>query len=142
MTTEQETPERRSAPTGPEDAAVSRDPGTPDTAPDDANDLQGFHFRRLLSKRSTWLWGGIPTVVLAIALAFGNLVWAPIILILGLLITLLVCWIKAVSRAEDAFFIAYAEEHGMTRIEKGQLPAATPLLRKGDEREAEEILSG
>jgi hypothetical protein len=132
----------RTRPTGPADAAVSHDPGTPDTAPDDADDLRGFHFSRLTHKRSTWLWGGIPTVVLAIALAFGNLVWVPIILILGLLITLLVCWIKAVSRAEDAFFIAYAEEHGMTRTEKGQLPGSTPLLRKGDERKAEEILSG
>src|SRR3954467_12177430 len=98
MTTEQETPERRSAPTGPEDAAVSRDPGTPDTAPDDANDLQGFHFRRLMSKRSTWLWAGIPTVLLAIGLAFGNLLWIPIILVLGLLTTTIVCWILANSR--------------------------------------------
>jgi hypothetical protein len=142
MTTEQETPERRSAPTGPQGAAVSRDPGTPDTAPDDANDLQGFHFRRLLSKRSTWLWGGIPTVVLAIALAFGNLLWAPIVLVLGLLITVIVCWIRANSQAEDDFFRAYAEEHGLSRTEGGSLPGSTPLLRKGDERKAEEILNG
>src|SRR3954449_2184885 len=142
MTTEQETPERRSAPTGPEDAAVSRDPGTPDTAPDDANDLQGFHFRRLLSKRSTWLWGGIPIVVLAIALAFGNLLWAPIVLVLGFLITVIVCWIRANSQAEDDFFRAYAEEHGLSRTERGSLPGSTPLLRKGDERKAEEILNG
>ena len=134
--------ERKTEPTGPADAAVSRDPGTPDTAPDDADDLRGFHFRRLIHRRSTWLWGGIPTVIVAIALAFGNVVWVPIILILGTLITLIVCWIKAVSRAEDAFFIAYAEECGMTRTEDGQLPGSTPLLRKGDERKAEEILSG
>ena len=142
MTTEQETPERRSAPTGPQDAAVSRDPGTPDTAPDDANDLRGFHFRRLMRKHSTWYWGGIPTVVLAIALAFGNLLWIPIILVLGFGITVIVCWIMAVSRAEDAFFIAYAQENGLTRTERGQRPGSTPLLRKGDERKAEEILSG
>lgn len=143
MTGEAEVAEaQRTEPTGPADAAVSRDPGTPDTAPDDADDLRGFHFRRLIHKRSTWLWGGIPTVVLAIALAFGNPVWIPIILIAGTLITLLVCWIKAVSRAEDAFFVAYAEEHGMTRTEDGQLPGSTPLLRKGDERKADEILSG
>jgi hypothetical protein len=134
--------ERRSEPTGPAGAAVSHDPGTPNTAPDDANDLRGFHFRRLLHSRSTWLWGGIPTLVLAIALAFGNLLWLPIILIAGTLITLLVCWIKAVSRAEDAFFIAYAEERGLTRMKDGQLPGSTPLLRRGDERKAEEILSG
>ena len=142
MAAEQETPERRSAPTGPEGAAVSRDPGTPDTAPDDANDLQGFHFRRLMRKRSTWLWAGIPTVVVAIALAFGNLLWVPIILVLGLLITTIVCWIVANSKAEDDFFKTYAEQRGLTRSDRGQLPGSTPLLRKGDERKAEEILSG
>ena len=142
MAAEQETPERRTAPTGPEGAAVSHDPGTPDTAPDDANDLQAFHFRRLMSRRSTWLWGGIPTVVLAIVLAFGNLLWVPIILVLGLLITVIVCWIKANSEAEEDFFKAYAEQRGLTRTERGQLPGSTPLLRKGDERKAEEILAG
>ena len=142
MAAEQETPERRTAPTGPEDAAVSRDPGTPDTAPDDANDLQGFHFRRLMRKRSTWLWAGIPTVVVAIALSFGNLLWVPIILVLGLLITAIVCWIVANSKAEDDFFKTYAEQRGLTRSDRGQLPGSTPLLRKGDERKAEEILSG
>lgn len=143
MTGEQETtPEQKTAPTGPQDAAVSRDPGTPDTAPDDASDLRGFHFRRLMRRRSTWLWGGIPTVVLAAALAFGNLLWAPIIIILGFLITVTVCWIKAVTRAEDAFFVAYAEERGLTRTELGNLPGSTPLLRKGDENKAEEILEG
>jgi hypothetical protein len=143
MTGEQATtPERRTAPTGPEDAAVSRDPGTPDKAPDDADDLRGFHFRRLIRKRSTLYWGGIPTVVLAIALAFGNLLWIPIILILGFLITVTVCWIKAVSGAESDFFTAYAEDRGLTRTEDGQLPGSTPLLRRGDERKAEEILVG
>lgn len=139
---EQTAPERRTAPTGPEDAAVSKDPGTPDTAPDDANDLQSFHFHRLLRKRSTLLWGGIPTVVVAAALAFGNPLWIPIILIAGTLITLLVCWIRANSQAEDDFFKAYAEERGMTRTEIGSLPGSTPLLRKGDENQAEEILEG
>lgn len=112
---------KKTAPTGPADAAVSRDPGTPDAAPDDADDLRGFHFRRLISRRSTWLWGGIPTVVIAAVLAFGNLLRVPIVLIAGTLITLLVCWIKAVSRAEDAFFVAYAEERGLIRTEAGQL---------------------
>jgi hypothetical protein len=75
-------------------------------------------------------------------LAFGNLLWIPIILILGFLITVIVCWIKAVSGAENDFFNAYADERGMTRTEVGQLPGSTPLLRKGDENKAEEILEG
>jgi hypothetical protein len=140
---EQPSPERRSAPTGPADAAVSRDPGTPDEAPADANDLRGFHFRRLIRKRATLLWGGIPTVVLALALGTaGNPLWLPIILIGGPLITLIVVWFIASSRAEDAFFTAYAKERKLSRTESGQLPGATPLLRRGDERQAEEILAG
>jgi hypothetical protein len=142
VATEEQAAGRPSAPSGPADAAVSRDPGTPDTAPDDADDLRGFHFRRLMRKRSTLLWGGIPTVVLAIALAFGNLLWIPIILVLGFLITVTICWIRAVSRAEDEFFIDYAKDRGLTRTESGQLPGSTPLLCKGDERKAEEILEG
>ena len=143
MTGEQETtPQQRTAPTGPEDVAVSRDPGTPDKAPDDAEDLRGFHFRRLIRKRSTLYWAGIPTVVVAIALAFGNLLWIPIILILGFLITVTVCWFKAMLGAENDFFNAYAEDRGLTRVEAGQLPGSTPLLRRGDERKAEEILEG
>jgi len=118
---QEEAAAEKTAPTGPADAAVSGDPGTPDTAPDDANDLRGFHFRRLIHRRATWLWGGIPTVVLAIALAFGNVARIPIIFILGLLVTLLACWMMAVSRAEDAFFIVYAEERGMTRTGSGDL---------------------
>jgi hypothetical protein len=140
---EQSPPERRTAPTGPADAAVSRDPGTPNEAPDDANDLRGFHFRRLIRKRATLLWGGIPTVVLALVLGIaGNPLWFPIILIAGPLITLAVVWFMASSRAEDAFFAAYAKERKLSRTGSGQLPGSTPLLRKGDERQAEEILAG
>lgn len=140
---EQAPPERRTAPTGPADAAVSRDPGTPNEAPDDANDLRGFHFRRLIRKRATLLWGGIPTVALALVLGIaGNPLWFPIVLIAGPLITLLVVWFVANSRAEDDFFIAYAKQRGLTRTENGRLPGSTPLLRKGDERQAEEILAG
>src|SRR5215218_4076991 len=110
MTAERETsPVPRSAPSGPADAAVSRDPGTPDTAPDDANDLRGFHFRRLIHRRSTILWGGIPTVVLAIALAFGNPLWAPIALIAGTLVTLLVCCCR--PRRDAWRHLAHREAH-------------------------------
>jgi hypothetical protein len=140
---EQSPPERRSAPTGPEDAAVSRDRGTPDTALDDADDRQGFHFRNLIRKRATWYWGGIPTVVAAAVLAIAaGPIWIPIILVAGPLITLVVCWFIANERAEDDFFIAYAKQRGLTRTESGQLPGSTPLLRKGDERQAAEILAG
>jgi hypothetical protein len=134
--------ERRSAPTGPSDAAVSRDPGTPDAAPDDADDLRRFHFDRLIRRRSTLAWGGIPTVVIAIGLFFSNPLLTLVTLVLGFLTTIAVCWSKADSQAEDDFFVAYAEERGLTRTKDGSLPGSTPLLRKGDKREADEVLEG
>jgi hypothetical protein len=111
--------------------------------PDDANDLRGFHFKRLLGRPLTW-------VLLAIfALAAGTagaiLVGPAIgaaavagVLLLGLLIVFAI----AGSRAEEAFFSAYAEQRGMTLSGKGPLPAATPLLRKGNDRYAERALAG
>lgn len=132
-----------SAPTGPADAAVSRDPGTPDTAPDDADDLRGFHFRRLIRKRATLYAGVIPTVVIAIALGIvGNPLWLAIIPIFGGLVIVIVCWLIAMSRSEVAFFEAYSKQRGLTRTQKGQLGGYTPLLCKGDERQAEEIMEG
>ena len=46
------------------------------------------------------------------------------------------------SRSEDAFFQVYGEQHGMAVHGRGRLPAATPLLRKGDDRYAERALEG
>jgi hypothetical protein len=114
----------------------------PPVAPDDANDLRSYHFKRLMRKRSTQLWAGIPTVVLAVALAFGNLLWIPIILVLGFVITAVVLFVIATSRARDDFFTAYAQQRGMTLAGRSAMPPATPLLRKGDDRYAERTLSG
>jgi hypothetical protein len=114
-----------------------------DSAPDDANDLRGFHFKRLLGKPLTW----ILLVIFAIAAGAGGaaLVGPAIgaaaaagVFLLGLLIVFAI----ADSRAEEAFFAAYAEQRGMALSGKGPLPAATPLLRKGDDRYAERALAG
>ena len=112
-------------------------------APDDADDLRGFHFNRLLRKRATLYAAGIPTILLALALGiFGNPLWIPIVLLFGLLITMLVVFVIASGKAESAFFETYASQRGMRLSGKGSLPPATPLLRKGDERYAERSLAG
>ena len=131
-----------SGPTGPADAAVSRDPGTPDQAPDDANDMRGYFFRKRLRRQSTFIWGGILSLVLGAGGAFISPALIPVGLVVGALVTLLVVFILADSESEKAFFQHYAEERGMTYAERGSLPAATPLLRKGDERRAKDVLSG
>lgn len=58
------------------------------------------------------------------------------------LIGLVVIAAIAHNRAEKAFFAAYAVQRGMELTGKQRLPALTPMLRKGDDRYAERVLSG
>jgi hypothetical protein len=112
-------------------------------APDDADDLRGFHFNRLVRKRLTW----ILTLCLAVVAAgvCGALI-GPVFGAVGaaavILTALLVVFVIADSKAEDAFFETYAIQHHMTLSGKGPLPPATPLLQKGDDRYGERILQG
>ena len=112
-------------------------------APDDANDLRGFHFRRLLGKPLTWI--VIAVFVLAAGIAAAVYLGAAIgagAAIAMLLISLLVVLAIADSRAEDAFFETYAAQRGLALAGRSPLPPATPLLRKGDDRYAERLMSG
>jgi hypothetical protein len=119
--------------------------GPPEAAapPDDANDLRGYHFKRLLSSKLTWalilgftVAAGIAAVVFVGAAIGGGAAIAV------LLLSLLVVFAIADSRAEDAFFQVYAQEHGLELGGRAPLPPTTPLLRKGDDRYAERTLSG
>ena len=111
--------------------------------PDDANDLRGFHFKRLMRKPVTWIVTGIAMVLAAGA---GAALVGPVIGLAAavgvLLLALIVVFAIADSQAEDAFFQTYAEQHGLTLAGKGPLPPATPLLRKGDDRYANRTLTG
>jgi hypothetical protein len=111
--------------------------------PDDANDLRGFHFRELLRRPATW----IATVVAVIAAGVAAAVFLGAAIgaaaaVGTFLLALLVVFAIADSRAEDAFFDAYARQRGLTLAGRGPLPPATPLLRKGDDRYAERALAG
>jgi hypothetical protein len=111
--------------------------------PDDANDLRGFHFRRLMHKPLTiWLLAGV-TVAAAIggSVAVGPAVGIPAALIL-LLIGVGIVFAIADSKAADSFFEVYAQQRGLVLGGKTALPAATPLLRKGDDRYADRTLTG
>ncbi len=111
--------------------------------PDDANDLRGFHFRRLLRKPLTWVLIGIEVVAVGVACAalIGPAIGGAAALA-GFLVGLLIVFAIADSQAEDAFFQAYAGERDMALSGKGPLPAATPLLQKGDKRYAERSMTG
>jgi len=112
-------------------------------APDDANDLRGFHFKRLLRKPLTWILIGV--FALIAGGAAGALVGPALggaALVVALLVGLLIVFAIADSKAADAFFETYAQEHGLALGGKGPLPAVTPLLKKGDDRYANRTLSG
>jgi hypothetical protein len=111
--------------------------------PDDANDLRGFHFRQLLGRPLTWVLLAIEVVAIGAAVAaFVAPAIGAAAAVGGLLLGLLAVFAIADSRAEDAFFASYAQQRGMALSGRGPLPAATPLLRKGDDRYAERGLSG
>lgn len=57
------------------------------------------------------------------------------------LVLLFVAW-RSHQRAEQAFFAAYAVSRGMELSGKQPLPALTPMLRKGDSRYAQRVLTG
>jgi hypothetical protein len=129
--------------TNPEPKQEIPPPATAAAQPDDANDLRGFHFRQLLHKPLTWFLVGGGSLVLGIVFlaAFGVAV-GGIVLLVALAFGVWVVWKIADSRAADDFFDVYARSRGLELGGKTALPAATPLLRKGDDRYAERTLNG
>jgi hypothetical protein len=141
----------------PEAAATTGEPAAPERAisrlpepadlppvPEDADDTRGHHLRRLLRHPLTLIIGGIGVAVafvvglVAAGAAIGAAAAAG-----AILLTLLVVWLLASGKAQDDFFRAYADGRGLTRIDgKTNLPPATPLLRKGDQRYAEQRFNG
>jgi hypothetical protein len=119
-------------------------PGSPDqAAPDDANDLRGFHFRRLLGKPLTWI--VIAFFVLAAGIAAAVYLGAAIgagAAVAMLLVSLLVVFGIADRRSETAFYAVYADQRGLQLSGQGEVRAATPLLCMGSARYATHSFSG
>lgn len=112
--------------------------------PDDANDLRGYHFKRLMAKTLTVVLLGSLTVVAFVA---GGIAVDPLIGLIAaagvFFVGVLIVFVIADNKAADDFFEVYAQQRGMTLIHgQGQLPQATPLLRKGDKRYTERSLLG
>jgi hypothetical protein len=112
--------------------------------PDDANDLRGYHFKRLMGKTLTVALLGSLTLIAFIAGGFGvnpliGLIAAAGVFLLGLLVVLVI----ADNKAASDFFEVYAEQRGLSLVHgRGRLPQATPLLRKGNDRYTERTLTG
>ena len=96
-----------------------------------------------MGKPLTWIVIAVFVAVAGIAAAvyLGAAIGAGAALAM-LLVSLLVVFAIADSKAEDAFFETYAAERGLALLGKSPLPPATPLLRKGDDRYAERALTG
>jgi hypothetical protein len=112
--------------------------------PDDANDLRGMHFSRLMRTPLTLvLIAALTAIVFVACLIFvGALVGAGGALV-ALLLGVVVVFVIADNRAANDFFEVYAASRGLTLVHgRGRLPQATPLLRKGDDRYTERTLSG
>lgn len=111
--------------------------------PDDANDLRGFHFKRLLGKPLTWILIGIEVVVIGVVLAvYVGAAIGGAAALAAFLLGLLAVFAIAHSRAEQSFFETYATQNGLELGGRNPLPEATPLLCKGNDRYAERTLSG
>jgi hypothetical protein len=112
-------------------------------APDDADDLRGFHFKRLLNKPLTWTLIGVEVALVGILLAAYV---SPAIggagAVMAFLGGVLLVFVIADSRAEQGFFETYAAQNGLELGGRSPLPETTPLLRRGDDRYVERSLSG
>jgi hypothetical protein len=110
---------------------------------DDANDLRGYHFKRLMRKRVTW----ILTLLFMIVAGVAAAIWVGAAIgggaaALVLVISLIVVFAIADAKAADTFFELYAQQRGLALGGRGSLPEATPLLSRGTDRYAERTLSG
>jgi hypothetical protein len=121
----------------------SDDAPPPPSQVDDADDLRKFHLNRLFGKRLTQI---LIMTAVTVAVLSGLLAAGPAVALIAgggvLLLSVIIVFFLADSASEDAFFEIYAQQRGLTRVEGDSLPPMTPLLRKGDEREAGEVLHG
>jgi hypothetical protein len=113
-----------------------------DGTPANANSLRGSEFRRLAGARMTWVWIGVPAVVIGgLAARNGALIGLCIAVFIALVGLGVVFWI-ADRNAGNRFWEVYAETRGLELGGRTQLPRATPFLKQGRDRYATRTLSG
>jgi hypothetical protein len=112
--------------------------------PDDANDMRGYHFSRLMRTPLTLILIAVATAAAFVAgLVFIGAAIGGGAAIVALLLGIVIVFVIADNRAANDFFEVYAANRGLTLIHgRGRLPQATPLLRKGNDRYTERTLTG
>jgi hypothetical protein len=117
--------------------------GSTTSAPDDADDLRGYHFRKLIHRWTTWAWIVLATVIAGVGgLVILGIGLAIFFAVLAFLLGIFAAWKVADSRAADDFFHVYAKQRNLELGGTTDLGSATPLLRKGDDQYAERTLTG
>ena len=123
-------------------------PSAPEVAtppvPQDTDDTRRVHLARLARHPVTLSLGStlaIAALVVA-TLTTGAIVLGLAAAAVAALLVLLIVFMLASGKAKEDFFRAYAEGRGLTREGRGVLPPGTPLLRRGDDRYAHQIMRG
>jgi hypothetical protein len=131
------------APNAEQPAPSAEVPPPGDKPIDDANDLRGYHFKRLMAKRVTWIVTLLFMLVAGVAAALyvGAAVGAGAALAV-LILSVVIVFAIADAKAADAFFETYSAQRGLALGGRGPLPEATPLLGKGSDRYAERTMTG
>ncbi|MGI9557255.1 MAG: hypothetical protein ACR2N5_04860 [Solirubrobacterales bacterium] len=119
------------------------DPENDDWDEDPDGVSRGAHFTRLAFHPVTLSYGTIAAIAV-----FSILVVAagPIAGAIGAAVvfaaTYWIVFVLAGRRTGGGVYAEYADDRGLYLTPQGDLPEATPLLRRGDDRGAEQILSG
>jgi hypothetical protein len=113
------------------------------SVPQDTDDTRRQHFARLVKHPVALSLGSTGAIAaFVIATMTVNAAVGAAAAVGAVLLTLLIVFFIASSRATEDFFRGYADGRALSREKKGDLPGATPLLRKGDERYATQIMRG
>ena len=103
----------------------------------------GKHLRSVLVSRGALI--GLLVIVVAAFAAGIAANWAAVagfVAAVGVLTWFAIVLVVAIRRARSDFYGAYAQQRGLSWQHQGFLPPATPLLRRGDTRRADETFTG
>ncbi len=120
-------------------------PTAPEALPLSTTATRGRQFKELLGSPLTIALTGVLAIgVAVISIAAGASAGIAVLAAaVAILIALAVVFAMAGGRARNDFYTAYADGRGLTRSNgRTTLPPVTDLLRKGDNRYAEEAFSG
>jgi hypothetical protein len=103
----------------------------------------GKHLRQVLLSTGSL----IALLVIVIGAIAGGIAanwWAVAALVagVGVIVWFAIDLVVASQRAHRDFYAAYAQQRGLQWAHHTSIPPATPLLRRGDERRADEAFSG